>query len=228
MIDSTSDLSPLGKGSVARPEGGNASLKTIAFDASGSALHLESRFWITSIQTDLELAFSEARLRGGISYTPVRQQERYLTFVAQFKAHGSNYDLLSRRIRSHWRANLNTGSNDPMVFTYYGAGRSWLGFVEEVSHSAAVKDVLNEREFRMRIINRDASAESASVVKSGPYVPSRGDVHSAWEGWYSSDELAREAADLLAVDPTPTPAPTDPLQGPAPRPLFGPPTAADL
>lgn len=199
MVDSSSDLAPLGMGSTQRPEGGNASLKTQGYDADGALKEFETRLWITEIRTDLELTFAEAHLRRGVSYTPQRQQERFLTFKAQFKAHGSNYELLSKRIRAHWRVNLNTTNAAPMVFTYFGAGRRWLGFVEDVSHSASYDDVLLEREFRMRVINRDASADSAALTGSGPYVPSRNDVHEAWDGWYTSSGLATMAATALGI-----------------------------
>lgn len=195
----TSDLAPLGFGSIPRPEGGNASLTTRGLGADGAAKSFETRMWITSIGTDLQLSFQEAALRRGVSYSPIRQQERYLKFSAQFKAFGSNYDLLSARIRAHWRLNMNSVIAEPMRFTYYGSGRSWLGFVEDVSHSASNDQVVYERSFVMRVINRDASAEGASVAVAGPYVPSRGDVREDWEGWAGGAELAADALELLGV-----------------------------
>lgn len=228
-IDPASDLSPLGKGELVRPRNGNATLKTQGYATDGTLKSYETPLWIVSISTDLELSFSEARLRRGVSYTPVRQQERMLSFSAWFKAGGS-YDLLSRRIRAHWRVMLNTTDTTPMVFTYYGAGRQWLGFVEEIRHGAKVGGkTWTQRDFTMRIINADASSRSAVLDRTAPYVPSRGDVRDSWEGWYTQGQLAAEAAVQLGVvasgdAPSAAAADIDPDTGGIAGGVYGPPT----
>lgn len=239
-IEAGSELAPLGMGSQERPALGNASLKTVGYDSTGALKTFETRFWISAFSTDLELKMTTNHLRRGASYIPIRSQERYIGFTAQFKAQNSNYELMSRRIRAHWQVNMNLDATIPMTFTYYGAGRQWLGFLEEIQHSAKVTEVIYSRSFQMRVINRDASSEAAQITQNGPGVPSRGDVHTDWEGWYGQSSLAAEAERLLAITPAPTPAPNpgidtdtggvdnDTPYGPPSKPLFGPPTAADL
>lgn len=182
---------PLGKGEVAYPKNkGNALLVTRTLDGAP----VDNWLWMANFATDLNLQIDTAQLRSGLTYRPIRMAERFLTFTALWNVKNRDrYLQFVKNLRTHWTFNLNEEQLTPMTLTYYGANKTWRGFVENASVSYAVTDVILSYEFRMRLITKqsDSVAEMLNPLSS-PLSSFASDVY-AFSDFYSPAELLAQA-----------------------------------
>lgn len=198
-----SSTGPLGTGEIPYPKnkGGNALLTTR--DAQGQAI--ENWLWMANFATDLNLQIDTGQLRAGLTYRPIRMAERFLTFTALWNVKDRDkYLQLVKNLRTHWTYNLNEDQLTPMTLTYYGANKTWRGFVENASVSYAVTDVILSYDFRMRLIMKssDTAADMLNAFSS-PVSVYAGNV-GEYEDFFNTSELLEEA-NLSGVNTTTTP-----------------------
>lgn len=181
---------PLGSGEVAYPKNkGNALLTTR--NLQGRAV--ENWLWMANFATDLNLQIDTAQLRSGLTYRPIRMAERFLTFTALWNVKDRDkYLQLVKNLRTHWAYNLNEEQLTPMTLAYYGANKTWRGFIENASVSYAVTDVILSYDFKMRLITKasDSAADMLNAYASPISVFTNG---GTFENFYSVDKLTEEA-----------------------------------
>lgn len=181
---------PLGSGEVAYPKNkGNALLTTR--NLQGGAV--ENWLWMANFATDLNLQIDTAQLRSGLTYRPIRMAERFLTFTALWNVKDRDkYLQLVKNLRTHWAYNLNEEQLTPMTLAYYGANKTWRGFIENASVSYAVTDVILSYDFKMRLITKasDSAADMLNAYASPISVFTNG---GTFENFYSVDKLTEEA-----------------------------------
>lgn len=182
---------PLGTGEVEYPKNkGNALLTTRSLDGKA----IENWLWLANFATDLNLQIDTAQLRSGLSYRPIRMAERSLVFTALWNVRDRDkYLKFVKNIRTHWAYNLNEDQLTPMTLAYYGANKTWNGFVENANVGYAVTDVILSYDFKMRLIMKqsDTVAEMLNPVSS-PLSVYAADVYS-FPGFYKTDQLYYEA-----------------------------------
>lgn len=187
MATSTNSSGPLGTGEIPYPQNkGNALLVTRTLNGA----EVNNWLWLANFATDLNLQINTGQLRAGLTYRPIRMAERYLTFSALWNVKDrEKYLKLVENIRKHWTYNLNEDQLTPMTLTYYGANKTWQGFIENANISYAVTDVILSYDFRMRLIMKSTEtvAEMMNPVSS-PVSVYASDVYS-FQDFHTPQEL---------------------------------------
>lgn len=206
-------MSVLGQGERRHPRDGNATLTT-----HGNGGSTRTPLWINQFSTDLNLQLDSAQLRTGLSHRPIRLAERYLTFGTLWNVDDRRkYEKLIDDIKSHWAHNMNEELPTPMKLQYYGANKTWRGFIEGASIGYAVTDVVLTYQFTMRIIPDAADKYSKVVGIDAPWAPTSQDVKNFGTGWYGEaqykDDLSKQRNEMGGGRPDPAPGsgkPTNP------------------
>lgn len=178
---------PLGQGERKHPSNGNATLLT--YDLRGNKVF--TPLWINQFATDLNMQVDSAQGRDGLIHRPIRMTERYLIFSTLWNVlDRPEYLDLVRKVREHWGFNLNSSRNlIPMRLVYYGANKTWLGFIENSTVGYAVTDVVLTYTFQMRIIPSVSTSFSAVNGVPAPYVPTAQDAKTYGAQWYTTAEF---------------------------------------
>lgn len=180
---------PIGQGENRHPDRGNTLLTTYNLDGN----KVDTYLWIDQFATDLNLEIDSVQLRDGLSHRPIRLSERFLVFSTLWNVKDEDkYDHLSRVVlREHWAFNLNENNRvTPMKLQYFGANKTWLGFIENASQAFMVTDVIKRFQFQMRIV--PILTNGISKVGPGeiqPFLPTAGDVRSFGAQWYTINEF---------------------------------------
>ena len=179
----------VGRGERRHPPGGNALLTTR--DANGK--RVETFLWLSQFATDLNLQIDSAQLRRGLSHRPIRLLERTLVFSTLWNVKDRpKYVKLLESIREHWAYNLNEARPTSMALQYYGANKTWRGFIENGSIGYAVTDVVLTYQFQMRLIPSVSTDISEMAGRDAPYAPTSQDVHEFGNGWYDMGDFFAE------------------------------------
>lgn len=182
----------VGQGERRHPGEGNTTLTT--FSAGGG--RVRTPLWISQFSTDLNLQIDSAQLRTGLSHRPIRLTERFLVFSTLWNvADRRKYEDLIRKIKEHWAHNLNEDLPSPMKLDYYGANKTWRGFIEAAQVGYAVTDVILTYQFQMRIIPDTADKVSKVIGGDAPYAPTSQDVKDFGEGWYGQSQFKADLAE---------------------------------
>lgn len=183
---------PIGKGESPNLKRGNAILTTVG--ANGQ--EIKNYLWIDSFNSDLNMEINIAQLKRGMSYRPIRLQERTLTFNTVWNvAKRDEYLTLLNNIRQHWAINLNEDIPTPNKLTYFGANKTWYGFILSGDQAYAITDVVLRFGFNMKLItpqNKDGFAKQAGKA---PFMPTSQAVNDFGEAWYSSEQISSETFD---------------------------------
>jgi hypothetical protein len=178
---------PLGQGERNHPSGGNTTLVT--YDLKGNKV--STSLWINQFATDLNMQLDSAQGKAGLIHRPIRMTERFLTFSTLWNVNDRpKYVDLIRKIREHWAFNLNDNRDlKPMSLRYYGANKTWLGFIENADIGYAVTDVVLTYSFQMRLIPNVAQVQSTVNGIDAPYAPTSQDAKNYGPQWYKIGEF---------------------------------------
>lgn len=212
---STSD-GPIGTGESIHPKEGNAILYTVDLDGSEVANYL----WIDSFNSDLNMEINASQVKRGLSYRPIRIQERVLTFNTLWNvAKRADYLKLLDNIKAHWAANLNDLTPTPCRLNYFGANKVWKGFILNASQSYAITDVVLRYTFNMKLIT-NINQDNASASGLAPFMPTLADGTDFGSEWYTTGELEQSIKDTF--NGTPAQEDTPPLAGAGTKFVFRP------
>ena len=178
---------------------------------------VKTPLWINQFQTGIDIQIDSAQLRTKLSHRPVRFAERSLQFTTLWNvANRDKYLQLGADIRAHWAANLNEGRPTPMYLVYYGANKTFQGFIDNWETAFANTDVLLSYTFNMRIlmteIKRYPHPEAALHGVNSPFTPRPEGIAPQpyeardWgEGWYNKTDwpaqIKAQAAKFKKADP---------------------------
>jgi len=173
---------PIGNGERKNPKGANCILTTSG--KTGGIVN--TPLWIDSFAIDLNLQLDTAQLRSRLSHRPIRLTERFLIFNTLWNVKDRDkYEILLDRIKNHWVFNLNEYSAmTPMLLRYFGANKTWEGFIEGGSIGFAVTDVVLRYPFQMRLMPKAAVNTSTLDGRITPYTPTMFDVSFFGDEWY--------------------------------------------
>lgn len=187
----------VGEGERTHPHDGNAVLLTAGLEGG----KIRTPLWINQFATDLNLQLDSAQLKTGLSHRPIRLSERFLVFSTLWNViDRPKYEKLIRTIKEHWARNLNEERPTPMKLTYYGANKTWRGYIEGASIGYAVPDVILTYQFSMRIIPDVADKVSQVVGNDAPYAPTSQDVKNFGDAWYTTAEYRQSLADAIKAN----------------------------
>lgn len=179
-------MSVVGHGERKHPKNGNATLVTLDLQEK----RVTTPLWLSSFATDLNMELDSTQRRKGLSHRPIRISERFLMFSALWNVRDrQEYLQFVKTLKEHWATNFNENRPTPMKLTYYGANKTWLGFIENASFAFAVTDVILSYQFQMRLITTPTDRISKVGGINAPYVPSRGDVENFGKNWYGINEF---------------------------------------
>ena len=179
----------VGKGERSHPPGGNALLTTR--DLLGRSV--QTFLWLSQFATDLNMQLDSAQLRRGLSHRPIRIAERQLVFSTLWNVRDRpKYLALLKSIKEHWAFTLNEDRPTPMKLQYYGANKTWMGFIENGSIGYAVTDVILTYQFQMRLVPTVSGNISMVVGGNAPFSPTSADVTNFGPGWYSIGNFIAE------------------------------------
>lgn len=178
---------PLGLGESPNPSNGNSILTL----KNKVGENVDYPLWINDFSTDLNMEIDMSQLRSGYTYRPIRIQERTITFTTIWSlANRPKYEKLVEAIRNHWAYNLNELVPTPAYFTYFGANKTYAGFILNAQRSYAVPDTVLSYTFDMKLMNTKGMDNAATVSQYSYYVPHPSDIElTGIEGWYSQSEL---------------------------------------
>lgn len=187
----------VGQGERNHPGDGNTTLFTYNYEGE----KIRTPLWINQFSTDLNLQIDSAQLRVGLSHRPIRLTERFMVFSTLWNvADRPKYEDLIRKLKVHWAFNLNEDRPTPMTLRYYGANKTWRGFIEAANIGYAVTDVILTYSFQMRVIPDTADRVSVVVGKDAPYAPTSQDVKDFGPNWYDAGQFAEEQSARLLSD----------------------------
>lgn len=213
---------PLGLGELPNAASGNSVLTLKSKDGQSVDYYL----WINDFSSDLNMQLDIAQLRAGNTYRPIRIQERILTFTTIWSlANRPLYEQLVDAIREHWAYNLNELVPTPAYFTYFGANKTYKGFILAAQKSYAVPDTLLSYTFEMKLMNSIGTENAAQVNNHSYFVPRAEDVAiSGLDLWYTKDELTDETLGweevIGANSVIPSSTRTETPEKPVPAPLI--------
>lgn len=188
---------PIGRGETTNLKRGNAILTTINLNGN----EIKNYLWIDSFNSDLNMEVSMSQLKRGLTYRPVRLQERVLTFNTIWNvADRPKYLQLIDNIRTHWSANLNESIPTPNKLTYFGANKTWYGFVLNGDQAYAITDVVLRYAFNMKVITTQNTNDYATPKGIAPFMPTAGDVSDFGEQWYGASQIVSSQTDDTAFD----------------------------
>lgn len=181
---------PLGLGELPNAASGNSVLTLKSKDGQSVDYYL----WINDFSSDLNMQLDIAQLRAGNTYRPIRIQERVLTFTTIWSlANRPLYEQLVDAIREHWAYNMNEFVPTPAYFTYFGANKTYKGFILGAQRSYAVPDTLLSYTFEMKLMNSIGTENAAQVSNYSYFVPRAEDVAiSGLDMWYTREDLTDE------------------------------------
>jgi hypothetical protein len=185
-------MAVVGQGERKHPPGGNALLTTQSIDGND----IKTFLWMEQFATDLNLQLDSVQVKKGLTHRPIRLSERFLNFTTLWTvAQRQEYLDFIEKIKNHWARNLNEDRPTPMKLQYYGANKTWLGFIENASVGYAVPDVILRYSFQMRIL--PVQTDRISIVQgSSPIAPTTADLQHWGSEWYT---MAEFNADVIGV-----------------------------
>jgi hypothetical protein len=174
---------PLGIGEEAHPPEGNALLTTIGL---GGQI-VKTPLWMDQFSTDLNIQIDTGQLRTQLVFRPIRFTERFLTFNTIWNvADRDKYIALGKQLKEHWAVNLNENNPTPMTLKYFGASKTWKGYIENWGIAYAITDVVLKYQFRMRLLMTETQKYSEITnPKGAPFAPTAGDLSNYGPDWYS-------------------------------------------
>lgn len=179
-------MAVIGQGETNHPTSGNTILTTRSLNGNV----VTTPMWINSFATDLNMQIDVAQLRDGLSYRPIRVAERFLVFSTLWNVlDRPKYVRFIKTLREHWAYNLNELKLTPMKLTYFGANKTWLGFIENASIGYAVTDVILQYQFQMRIVPTQTQQISQVIGSPVPFAPTSQDAKSFGQAWYTIGEF---------------------------------------
>lgn len=178
---------PLGLGELANLPDGN-SILTLK-DKNGQSVN--HKLWINDFTSDLNMEIDTTQLRSGYSYRPIRIQERVLTFTTIWSlANRPKYEALVEAIREHWAYNFNELVPTPAYFTYFGANKTFAGFILNAERSYAVPDTLLSYSFDMKLMTSNVNEYVSEVSMYSYYIPRPDSIKiNGIDGWYAGTDL---------------------------------------
>lgn len=193
---------PIGTGESPNLPNGNAVLTTV--DLNGR--EIKNYLWIDAFNSDLNMQIDITQTKRGLSYRPIRLQERTVTFNTVWNVKDRDkYVKLLDNIQTHWAANFNESIPTPSSLTYFGANKTWKGFILNASQAYVVTDVVLRFSFNMKLIT-PASTTTANTTGLAPFMPTSSDVTNFGAEWYTKAEMEAGVDELIAAtdayDPT--------------------------
>lgn len=185
----TTSNGPIGQGEYKNSSQGNAILTTIDLDGEETKNYL----WMEAFNSDLNMQINIAQLRRGLTFRPVRLQERTLSFNTIWNV--ANRDLyinLLQNIRQHWAANLNEDIPTPNKLTYFGANKTWNGFILNGQQSYAITDVVLRFTFNMKLITPQNTEGYSTLTGQAPFIPTLETASDFGSEWYTTEEVRNE------------------------------------
>lgn len=188
---------PVGLGELLNLPDGNSILTLKNRDGRS----VDFKLWINDFTTDLNMEIDTTQLKAGLSYRPIRIQERILTFTTIWSlANRPKYEALVEAIREHWAYNLNELIPTPARFTYFGANKTFQGFILNASRSYAVPDTLLSYSFDMKLMNMRVNEYSSQVSVYSYYVPRPDNIQiNGIDGWYAVTDLLDETKKKVEI-----------------------------
>ena len=188
MSSAPTSNGPIGKGEAPNLSQGNAILTTIDQDGK----EIQNYLWIDAFNSDLNMQINISQLKKGLTYRPVRLQERILTFNTIWNVKDRpQYIKLLDNIRNHWAANLNENIPTPNKLTYFGANKTWIGFILNGSQTHAITDVILRYTFNMKLITKQNEGQT-DVTGLAPFMPTADDITNFGSEWMTKSELESE------------------------------------
>lgn len=183
----TTSNGPIGQGEAVNLPNANAVLKTI--DLNGDSV--SNYLWIDSFNSDLNMEINITQLQNSLSYRPIRIQERILTFNTIWNVKDRpKYLQLFENIKTHWAANRKELILTPCQLTYFGANKTWEGFILNGSQSYTVQDVILRYSFNMKLITgKQNISDTATSTGLAPFMPTAETVTDFGEEWYSRSDI---------------------------------------
>lgn len=184
---------PIGLGELANLPDGNAIL-TLK-DKNGESVN--HKLWIDDFTSDLNMEIDITQLRSGYSFRPIRVQERVLTFTTIWSlANRPKYEALVEAIRAHWAYNFNELNPTPAYFTYFGANKTFAGFILNAERSYAVPDTLLSYSFDMKLMTSKINQYQSEVSVYSYYLPRPDNIKiDGIDGWYAITDLINTQTD---------------------------------
>lgn len=179
---------PIGLGELLNLPDGNSIL--VLKDKDGNSV--SHKLWINDFTSDLNMEIDTVQLKQGYTYRPIRIQERTLTFTTIWSlANRPKYEALVEAIRTHWAYNLNELVPTPAYFTYFGANKTFVGFILNAERSYAVPDTLLSYSFDMKLMSSSKINENLSEVSIySYYIPRPENIKvNGIDGWYAVSDL---------------------------------------
>lgn len=178
---------PLGLGELANLPDGNSILTL----KNKNGEDVDYKLWIDDFTSDLNMEIDITQLRSGYSYRPIRVQERTLTFTTIWSlANRPKYEELVEAIREHWAYNFNELLPTPAHFTYFGANKTFSGFILNAERRYAVPDTLLSFSFDMKLINSRLNQYVSEVSIYSYYIPRPDNIKvNGIDGWYAISDL---------------------------------------
>lgn len=181
---------PIGTGEVASLPNANAILKTIDLDGKT----ISNKLWIDSFNSDLNMEINIAQLQNSLTYRPIRIQERILTFntIWNVKDRPKYIELLNN-IRTHWTANRKQTILTPCQLVYFGANKTWRGFILNGSQSYTVQDVILRYSFNMKLITTQNTDGFATSKGLAPFMPTAETITDFGTEWYTTEQIRTQS-----------------------------------
>lgn len=186
----TTSNGPIGTGEASNLSDANAVLKTINSDGK----IISNKLWIDSFNSDLNMEINITQLQNSLSYRPIRIQERILTFNTIWNVKNRpKYIELLNNIRTHWAVNRKESILTPCELTYFGANKTWAGFILNGSQSYTIQDVILRYSFNMKLITTQNTDGFATSTGLAPFMPTAETITDFGEEWYTSEQIRTQS-----------------------------------